>query len=168
MLVLPCLVSSPWKPELRSEPPCAVAVATSLPLYGALLRMPPLLGKEAGEALCRCCERMPDRAIQGGGGVSASCPADGAADGVCGQNGARPRHASNELLCERWRAVSVCNVSTFSSSAYGRLVVTLACAALFSRRGDVARQVRLEALSSSGGRDGQCGTRQRRRQPPKV
>ena len=102
------------------------------------------------------------------GVVSASCPADGAADGVCGQNGARPRYASNELLCERGRAVSVCNVSTFSSSAYGRLVVTLACAVLFSRRGDVAQQVRLEALSASGGRDGQCGTRQRRRQPPKV
>lgn len=111
---------------------------------------------------------MPDRAIQGEASVSASCPADGAADGVCGQNGARPRYASNELLCERGRAVSVCNVSTFSSSAYVRLAVTLACAALFSRRGDVARQVRLEALSSSGGRDGQCGTRQRRRQPPKV
>lgn len=140
----------------------------SAPLRGVTQRVPPLLGKEADGALCRCCERMPDRAIQGEASVSASCPADGAADGVCGQKGARPRYASNELLCECGRAVSECNVSTFSSSAYVRLTVTLACAALFSRRGDVARQVRLEALSYSGGRDGQCGTRQRRRQMAKV
>ena len=29
--------------------------------------------------------------------MSASCPADGAADGVCGQNVARTRYASNEF-----------------------------------------------------------------------